>query len=426
LVGWLAICPMIGFASPEPFFWGVGHSAFQVEGSPEKSDWSVATETPGKIADGSNADIATDFWKNPKTDLDLAEKLGAKMFRLSIAWERIELAPGQWDQSALDRYQEIIVEIRKRGMEPLVTLHHFVLPLWLADQGGLLASDFSSQFSKYSQKVVGQLSKEPAKVKWWMTFNEPGVLVAGGYILGEWPPFVQDNQKSRSALMAMAHAHNLVVESVRANSDLSKDLKFSVAYHWRDIQADGFGPFNSLVAKMGDYFFNRYFLNSIAKNLDYLGLNYYGRSVIHPSSHWPFFEIDEGTGPLSDLNWVVYPEGLGHALKDAYAAYKLPILISENGVADSKDSMRIDFIKNHILQVRKAQASGVDVIGYLHWSLTDNFEWAKGLAPRFGLVEMNYETGERKPRPSYYFYQKVINSDKKKPAENSQPAFGGS
>jgi beta-glucosidase len=397
-----------GFAASEPFFWGVGHSAFQVEGSPGRSDWSMATETPGRIADGTNANRATDFWNDPDKDFELAQQLGSNMFRLSVAWERIEPKPGQWDENALAQYEKIILGIRKRGMEPLVTLHHFVLPDWMADKGGINSEDFSNHFAQFSMKVVRRLAIGPAQVKWWMTINEPAVLVTGGYILGEWPPFKKSFSESRSAIKNLSRAHNVVTQLIRNSIDLPRDLKVSIAYHWTDIQAEGFGLFNGLIAKIGDYFFNRYFLDSVAINLDYLGMNYYGRKVVRLIGKWPFFSVDEGQGKMSDLNWVIYPEGLGRSLKDAFETYQLPILIAENGVADASDSLRAEFLRTHVAQIQSAKSRGIPVIGYLHWSLTDNFEWARGLTPRFGLVEVNHKTGERKPRPSFRVFQDII------------------
>jgi beta-glucosidase len=392
-----------------PFWWGVANAAFQVEGDPAESDWTHWTKALGKISDKTDANKATDFWKSYEQDFDLAKDLGSNMFRISIAWERIEPAPGEWDEEALNHYEKMIQSLRKRNIEPMVTLHHFVLPNWLAKKGGLESEDFSDHFTAYALKVIEKLSWSEAKVRWWITFNEPIVLVTGGYVLGEWPPGKKNLLAALKASRNLARAHNCAVQAIRKSSELPTGLKLGIAYHWREMKSDNFGIFSTSVEKIMDWVFNTGFLNAIKmKDLDYLGINYYGKSVLHFHGKWPFFKIDEGEGPTTDLGWVIHPEGLGKVLEDAFKAYHLPLIITENGLADATDSKRPQFLKEHIDQIRKAQEKNIPVIGYLHWSLTDNFEWAKGLAPRFGLVEIDYETGERKPRSSFEIYKQII------------------
>ena len=420
--------PQVGLA--DPFWWGAGHAAFQVEGTPGDSDWNRWAHTKGKILNGDNADHATEFWKDPEKDFDLVQKLGAKMFRFSIAWERIEPVQGKWDEAALERYEKMIVSLRKRGIEPLITLHHFVLPGWLAEKGGTTTPEFAEDFARYAVKVVSRLAKAPANVQWWMTFNEPMVLVYAGYLTGEFPPGFKDRQDlAVQSAAGLARAHIKAMQGIRELN--LPNAKFSIAAHWRDFQGRSNWPVNYLLGRLADWCFNRQFMSSITTGniffwmpggnavndhlaipksgtLDYLGVNYYGRKVI--SFRWssPFVQVDEGDGPKTDIDWEIYPEGLGRILPDIYKSYHLPILISENGIADAKDLKRADFLKSHIEQIRMVKEQGVPVIGYLHWALTDNFEWAAGFAPRFGLVEMDYATGERKPRPSFAAYREMI------------------
>ncbi|MDX6770092.1 MAG: family 1 glycosylhydrolase [Elusimicrobiota bacterium] len=397
-------------AEPAPFWWGAGGSAFQMEGEPADSDWRRWTRQPGRIADGTDAERAARFWAQPEKELDLARELGATMYRLSIAWERVEPEPGRWDDAALDRYERILSAMRRRGLEPLVTLHHFALPGWLADKGGLTAEEFPERYAAYASRVVRRLSRGPGRVRWWMTFNEPMVLVTGGYLLGEWPPGLRSPLEAKRAAEGLVRAHTRAVAALRADTELPRDLKLSVAYHWRPVDAAGWGPLDPFVAWAGDRLLNRWFLEAIraGETLDYLGVNYYGRTVVRRADRWPFVALDEGLGVRSDLGWVVHPEGLGRALRDASAAYGLPLLVAENGVADASDRLRPDFLRAHLAEVRRAREAGIPVIGYLHWALTDNFEWAKGLAPRFGLVALDHETGRRSPRPSFRVYRDLI------------------
>jgi beta-glucosidase len=416
---------------PQDFLWGVGHSAFQVEGSLRDSDWRAWTHSPGKIADGSDAEVATDFWNRYEEDFDLAQRLGANAFRLSIAWERIESARGHWDDQALDHYEKILVACRERGLEPVVTLHHFVLPLWLAQAGALCAEDFATEFADYAVHVVERLARGPARVKWWMTFNEPMVMVNMGYLTGEWPP------GERNPAMAMMAARNLVRAHIEAvgrlrELKLREEIKISIAQHWRDFQPKrAWNPLDRLAVFYLNEVFNRNFVRALTTginiwwmpggplhrevlelpegraSLDYLGINYYGRMMAGASAKAPFLTVEEGPGEKTDLGWEICAPSLKTVLHEA-SVYGLPLLISENGLADSRDRLRERFIASHLEVLRESIEEGVEVLGYLHWSLTDNFEWAFGLKPRFGLVEMDYESGLRKPRPSFAFYRDLI------------------
>ncbi|MBS1985499.1 MAG: glycoside hydrolase family 1 protein [Bdellovibrionales bacterium] len=408
------------------FMWGVANAAFQVEGSPAPSDWTDWVKKPGTIVDGTTGDRGTDFWNRYDEDFKLAQELGSNTFRISIAWERLVPAPGQWNEAALAHYEKMIVAMRARGLEPVVTLHHYTLPQWLADEGGILAKDFVNQFAAYSVRVVRRLSASPARVTWWMTFNEPMVLCNASYVSGEWPPGKKgDFQGAIKAAANLARAHIEAVRRIRAEK---LPIKMSIAKHWRLFEGKPGDITGGPLAKTVDWAFNRQILTALTtgklnfwmpgalwpendtialpekrSTLDYIGLNYYGRTFLGTKLAAPFFELSEGPGPKSDIGWEMYPEGMYLALKDA-AQYKLPILISENGVADAQDRFREEYIRSHLFYMAKAMREGVNVIGYLHWTLTDNFEWAKGLTPRFGLVEIDYSHNlARKPRPSFEY-----------------------
>jgi len=410
-----------------PFFWGVSNSSFQVEGNPQPSDWSLFAK-PG------TADRVTSFYEKYDRDFGLAQELGANAFRLSVAWERIEPAPGVFNEDALDHYEKMIVALRARGLEPVVTLHHFVFPLWLAAQGGVLAPNFPATFARFSEKVVGRLAKPPARVRMWMTFNEPMVLLHLGYLEGQWPPARKGDATSTiegAANLARAH-----IEATRRIRALAPEAQVSIAQHWRLFHGKGFlGP---LLARLSDWVFNRQMVKALhtgrlsfwmpggpwiretiplpenRSTLDFLGLNYYGRMMVSFTFKAPFVKVEEGPGPKSDLGWEIYPEGLTQVLKDA-DDYGLPILISENGIADAADSRRANFLRNHIASMNEARRAGVPVMGYLHWSLTDNFEWAFALEPRFGLVAVDYATGRLTKRPSFETYRALIKADRASP-----------
>jgi beta-glucosidase len=417
---------------PEGFFWGVGHSAFQVEGSPRDSDWREWTHTKGKIADGTDAEKATDFWNRYEEDFALARELGANCFRLSIAWERIEPEVGRYDEAALDHYVKIVASCREHGLEPVVTLHHFALPLWLAREGGLCAEGFAERFGAYAGRVVARLMQSPTSVRWWMTFNEPLVMVNMGYLIAEWPPGLKSPALAMKAAKNLVRAHFQAVEKIRA---LGGDLQVSIAQHWRDFQPRRFwNPLDYAAAAYLNHVFNRNFVTALMTGrnswwmpgtrerleilelpegrptLDYLGINYYGRMIAVSTSQAPFLTVEEGSGPKTDLGWEICAPSLVKVLKDA-SRFGLPLLISENGLADAADTKRGDFLRRHIEAASEAIALGANVIGYLHWSLTDNFEWAFGLTPRFGLVAYDYDTAERRPRDSFNVYRQIIQDE---------------
>ena len=415
-------------SSPK-FLWGVGNSSFQVEGTPANSDWYRWTHTPGRIKDGTNADVVSDFWNMYDTDFKLAQEMGANAFRISIAWERIEPKKDVWDDVALEHYEKMLKQMRARGLEPVVTLFHFVLPEWLSEEGGVLAPDFVDQFAKYSRHVVERLALSPARVSLWMTINEPSAIILMGYlgnvsdIIGQWPP-----AHKNALLEARSALNNLVAAHVKAVGEIRKlgyeNVKVSVAQHWRVVEPASSGLINSYLASFSNQMMNRAFLDGVMTGstgfggavplpdgkptLDYLGINYYGRNIIGFTSYLPpkFVALEEGNGKKSDINWELYPNGLLTVLEEV-KSYNLPILIAENGLADANDKYRRWFLKRH-LKVLTEASKKYPIMGYLHWSLTDNFEWTLGLVPRFGLVEIDYKTLERKPRPSYYIYQKLI------------------
>lgn len=400
------------YASPvaPPFYWGVANAAFQVEGSPIISDWREWTMMPEKIADQSNAEIATDFWHRYEEDFRLAKELGSNSFRISIAWERLQPQKGKWDETALAHYKKIILTMRKYELEPFVTLHHFVLPKWVSDEGGVLAPQFSNYFSDYALKVVAALSDEPTKVQYWMTFNEPNVLAANGYIWGDWPPgFKGKVWLAINAMKQMAEAHR---QSYFKISTLRlAHIKIGVAQHWRDMQAHMNRPVDRAAKAIADKLFNRYFVDRAMKGkktLDYIGINYYGRTTLAGMSQAPFIGFVNGDGPVTDIGWEIYPQGLEHVLLDVTKRYKLPLIVTENGLADNSDKWRSEFLKGHIAALMRAKEKGANVFGYMHWSLTDNFEWAQGLTPRFGLVGIDYTDQSRRPRPSFYTYKDII------------------
>jgi beta-glucosidase len=401
----------------KPFLWGVANSEFQVEGHPADSDSYRWSHTPGMIKDGSNADIATDFWNRYDEDFALAQGLGANAFRISLAWERIEPQRGQWNEEAFEHYEQILLAMRARGLEPVVTIWHTTLPEWVAEGGGVLGPAFVKDFADYAAKVVDRLGRGQTHVRYWLTVNEP-TTYAESYVDGagsNGSPI-----KFLEAISKQADAHIAAYKKIHALPD-SDDFQVGYAQDLEAFQAKRpWNPMDQLALFFTDLMYNKSFLNKVAyampdnmPALDFLGVNYYNRNIVSFTFNG-FVKTSPGTGPVSDTDQEVYPKGLEKVLKMVAARYPVPILITENGVADATDRLRPDFLKSHIHYLMKARDHDhIPVIGYLHWSLTDNFEWSYGLNIRYGLVEIDYANNlKRIPRPSYYVYKDLIQENR--------------
>lgn len=406
---------------PEGFLWGAATSAHQVEGG-TKNDWTewesknakrLAREAKTKWAtwqqekfpemfDPKNyiSGKACDHYKRFAKDLDIAKSLNLNAFRISIEWSRIEPKEGKFNEKEIEHYQKVIRSIRARGMEPFVTLWHWTNPLWLAKIGGPESRKFSFYFSRYTEYVVEKIGKS---VNFWLTLNEPTAVIAASYSAGIWPPQKKNPLVALRVYKNLSEAHNLAYKKIHKISDDVKVGFVNILNHLDPYNRQS--ALDRLSIKVGDYFSNKKFFNlTIGKN-DFLAIDYY----FHHRLKFPAFRKNENK-EITDLGWEIYPEGIYHILNDL-KKYNLPVYITENGLADAGDKKRKKFIKDHLQFVYAAIRHGVDVRGYFHWSLLDNFEWDKGFWPRFGLVEVDYKTQERKIRSSAREYAKICKSN---------------
>ncbi len=426
----------LSLALPRGFLFGTATSATQIEGHcppapPVGSDWARFSREPGRIKNGDRPDVACDAWRRWPEDVALQKSLGMGAYRLSIEWARVEPAEGAFDANALDTYRAMLGALRDARIEPMVTLHHFTLPGWLADRGGVLARDFPERFARFARAAAGALGDLCAL---WVTINEPNVLAAQGYLLGVWPPARKSPGQALRASYALLAAH---VAGYRALKEARGDgARVGVAHHLRVVQprrpekradrgaAAAFGRvFNEAfaVAVCDGTMYGRldrlagltggFRVSDARGTQDFLGINYYSRDVVRFSpKHAAEMFVERGVpegADVNDLGWEIYPEGLGMLLRTWGQRSGLPLYVTENGIADASDAKRGPFIVRHLAEVARAAQDGVDVRGYFHWSLLDNFEWAEGYEPRFGLVEVDYSTQERRPRPSAALYAKI-------------------
>jgi len=414
---------------PNNFLWGSATSSHQVEGENCDNDW-WAWENAGKAPEKSGA--ACQQYTRFREDFKIAHALHHNAHRFSLEWSRIEPKKGEWNEGALFHYRDVLRALKESHLEPIVTLHHFTNPMWLAEERGWENPEVVALFTRYVRKVAETLGDQ---VRYWITLNEPLVFVYQGYLRGLWPPGEKNFKKAirvvRNQIFAHAQAYHVLHQVAQEKHRPQPQVGFSK-------HAILFSPCRShaltdrLSTWIRDTFFHDVYLKALTQGLlfypgiflemhpdlkntlDFIGLNYYTRDFVHFDG-WSLprifgnvcsLEHHRSEGPRNALGWEIYPEGLYQMIK-RFASLHLPVLITENGICTGQDEARWSFIRAHLIQVHRALEEGHIVLGYLYWSLLDNFEWAEGFRPRFGLVEVDYTTQVRTIRPSARQFSEV-------------------
>jgi beta-glucosidase len=379
---------------PAGFLWGAATAAHQIEGNNIHSDWWRA-EQAGLLPHPS--ELACNSWENWRDDLRLLQEIGLNAYRLSVEWARIEPEPGRFDQQAIDTYRQQLEALEQAGIEPLVTLHHFTSPAWLADRGGWANPDVLPRFLEYTQKFVGQTKDF---VRWWVTINEPSILGLKAYIEGSWPPHEPRNLRGYTRLLRnAARGHAQARRIIRqARPDALVSMAFAL---WPLQPLRAWNPVDHLIARIGDWLWQDRIMRRSLPVLDWIGVNYYSRTFVG----WPWTGSTPATGEMTDFGWEIYPEGLYQVLRRV-GRFGKPVVITENGISDADDDQRPAYIISHLREVLRAIRDGVDVRGYMHWSLLDNFEWAEGYEQHFGLA-----TRSRELRPSARVYGAIARAN---------------
>ena len=402
---------------PAGFLWGAATSAHQVEGGNQWNDWARFEQRAGAIHGGDVSGEAVQHFQRYDEDFARAAGDHHNAHRLSFEWSRIEPERGRIEPGAVRHYHEVLASLKRRGLTPVVTLHHFTNPLWIADHGGWESRGTLDRFDQFVRFCAREFG---AEVDWWCTVNEPEVFAFRGWSEGIWPPGVRDNSRALAVianqLEAHARAYRILHDEDRADADgdgLAARVGFAKHVPILEPLRPWF-PLDSLLA----YFENRVFNDAViaapisgtidlsipgaravkrrvaglAGSLDWIGLNYYTRWKVRSLAKDP--HVVAPGAAVNDLGWELYPRGIATALRMVGRTGK-PVLITENGVADAADRHRPRVIVETLAHTARAIAGGTPVIGYFHWSLLDNFEWADGYQGRFGLYRVDLADAAR-------------------------------
>jgi beta-glucosidase len=431
----------LGSALPVGFLLGTATSSHQIEGGNLLDDWSKwerESFDDGRphIHEENTADIAALSWgRFSSVDLPVMKQLGVNAYRFSVEWSRLEPTPGGWDSAAADAYRAFAADLRQSGIEPMVTLHHFTLPRWVADKGGFENRETLEDFAAFTARVADLLG---GQVDLWCTINEPNVMAFNGYIDGIWPPGKKDTAVAANVLANLLEAHALASKQLRMHDLVDADKKdgravlAGIAHHVRIFQPASPSTLDTAITGLSDDFFNESTPRALSTGRitlsvpgtvdidrpvvglegasDFLGVNYYTRDHIRADLGTPALStqfVPEGR-PTNDLGWDIYPEGLYLFLK-RFAPLGMPLYVTENGIADAVGDTRPDFLRAHVHAVERAVREGVDVRGYFHWSLMDNFEWAEGYSAQFGLFRVDRSVADlpRLPTPAVETFREI-------------------
>ncbi|HKQ56924.1 MAG TPA: glycoside hydrolase family 1 protein [Candidatus Eisenbacteria bacterium] len=405
-------------AFPAGFMWGTATSAHQVEGGNVLNDWWRFEQRPGAIADGTTSGEACRHFEKFDEDFALASRDGHNAHRLSFEWSRIEPEEGRIDPAAVSHYHAVLASLRRHRLTPIVTLHHFTNPLWIADCGGWEDRGTIDRFVAFVHFCAREFGGE---VDWWCTVNEPDVYGFRSFSEGKWPPAKKSDAAALNVIANLLEAHGLAYRTLHAEDTRDADgdgraaiVGFAKAWVTLEPLRPWF-PFDLMQARIEDAVFNQAVARApvtgdidlavpgvravkrhvpeLKQSLDYLGINHYTRWKVRALSAEP--HVATPGVPVTDLGWEIHPPGFEEALVRAGAS-GVPVLVTENGFADAADAFRPRALVEYLLRMGRAIERGVPVIGYLHWSLIDNFEWADGFKARFGLYHVDYQDPGRR------------------------------
>ncbi len=377
---------------PAGFVWGVATSAHQIEGQNLNNDWWAFEHDPASGCAEVSGD-ACDSFHRFEEDIELVASLRLSAYRFSLEWSRIEPAEGEWSRAALEHYRRMCAACAERGVEPVVTFHHFTNPRWFAARGGWEAKDAPERFARFVERAAAHLGNDVAMA---CTINEPNVVAVLGYMRGIYPPQVSDLARYDAVNRNLARAHRLAAEALRsAPGDFPVGLTLSMD----DMVAEEGGERICAAARamLEDVYFEA------TEGDDFIGVQAYTRLRFGPDG-----ELGPAPGvALTQLGTEYWPAAVEATVRRAAASTGLPVVVTENGIATSDDAQRVAYLTEALEGLSRCLADGVDVRGYFVWSLLDNFEWHLGYRPTLGLVAVDRTTFERRPKASAAWFAEV-------------------
>ncbi len=442
---------------PPNFYWGVGTSAYQIEGFGDDgrgtSIWDLFCDGKNDNCQGMTAEKACDHLNHLEEDIQLLKALGVNSYRFSVSWPRIlPEGTGAINPKGMGFYDRLVDKLLAAGIQPHLTLFHWDYPQALQEQGGWLNEASSDWFADFTSKVVKQLGD---RVSVWYTLNEAACFTSlglheGTHAPGLKLPFKELLLATKNAMLA----HGKAVSAIQMESkimptiglahvspyyftqsgnpkenEVIREETFQINSRsvfknawWLDLMINGQIPEEAKeIYKKELPPFTNQDLITIAKPIDFIGLNiYFGHEAVFDEFYNPTYIKQKPGAPHSDSGWPIQPELLYWAPKFFYERYNLPIVIAENGLSNLDwiyrdghvhDPQRIDYIQKNLIQLKKALDDGIDIRGYFYWSMMDNFEWTEGYNTRFGLIHVDYETQKRTIKDSGYWYHDLIQSN---------------
>ena len=389
---------------PEGFLWATATAAHQVEGGNRNNDWWRWEQTPGHIRNGDKSGVACDHYHRFREDFAVLREMRNNAHRLSIEWSRVEPREGEFDAAEIRHYREVLGELRQQGIAPMVTLFHFTSPLWFAARGGWEARESPDLFVRFARRIAGELGDQVAM---WCTINEPNIYATQGWLFGNWPPGRRNDIAGVWRVLAnMRRAHEAAYTALK---ECTPDVPVGLAHNrYFLVGARRLHPLDQVAAGIGRALMDRWpagrgrWQPTVGVTSDYIGLNHYSGRLLRGAR-----QVNPPGFPVSDFGDAVRPDWMRRALRDL-KRFEKPVYVTESGIATTDDSWRQRFLLEYLDQVRGAiLEDGVDVRGYFYWTSMDNFEWAHGYTMKFGLIEVDRETLERRPKPSAQLYGRM-------------------
>ncbi|GGO07886.1 GH1 family beta-glucosidase [Saccharibacillus kuerlensis] len=439
------------FQFPKDFKWGTATAAYQIEGAAQEggrgpSIWDTFSHTPGRVYNGDNGDVACDSYHRYEEDIELMKELGINTYRFSISWPRIiPTGDGEINREGLNYYHRFVDKLLEAGIEPFCTLYHWDLPQALQDVGGWENRRSIDAFVKYSEVMYREFS---GKIKYWLTFNEPWCIAFLSNVIGVHAPGKQDLQAGLDVAHHVLVAHGKSVSKFRelgieGKIGIAPNVAWAVPY---SKSAEDQGAADRNIQVYSDWFLDPIYkgsypkplyeffeqsghvppiqegdMEAIAQPIDHIGINYYAMSVNRFDPNGGYLQMEEVDMGLTktDIGWPIESRGLYEVIHYLQKYGNIDIYITENGACINDDVVngkvndirRIAYLQQHIAQVHRVIADGINLKGYMAWSLMDNFEWAEGYRMRFGLVHLDYRSLKRTPKESFYWYQNVVKNN---------------